>query len=125
MTALKIIHDYLSNRKQWTTINSLYSSWHEILLGVPQGSILGPLLFNIFLIDLFFIVENIDIAGYADDNTLYIRAININEVIHCLEKATHTLFKSFSDSLMKSNADKCHLLVSTNDTVNIKIGIFI
>ena len=115
----------MSNRKQRTKINSLYSSWHEILLGVPQGSILGSLLFNIFLIDLFFIVEDIDIAGYADDNILYIRANNINEVIHCLEKATHTLFKSFSDSLMKSIADKCHLLVSTNNTVNIKIGILI
>ena len=83
---------------------------------MPQGSILGPLLFNIFLIDLFFI--DIDIATYADNNATYISANNLNKVIHCLEKATDTLFKWFSDNLMKSNADKCHLLDSTNNTVN-------
>ena len=124
LPALKLIHDYLSNRKQRTKINSSYSTWHEIIFGVPQGSILGPLLFNIFLIDLFFTVEDIDIASYADDNTPYISAENINEVIHSLEEATNTLFKWFNDNLMKSNADKCHLLVSTNKAVNIKIDNF-
>ena len=48
LTALKLVHNYLSNRKQRTKINSTYSSLLEIIFGVPQGSILGPLLFNIF-----------------------------------------------------------------------------
>ena len=122
LTALKLIHDYLSNRKQRNKINSSDSSWHEIIFEVPQGSILGPLLFNIFLIDLFFIVKNTDIASYADDNTPYISANNINEVIISLEKATNTSFKWFSDNVMKSNAEKFHLLVSTNNAINIKIG---
>ena len=69
LTALKLVHNYLSNRKQRTKINSTYSSLLEIIIGVPQGSILGPLLFNIFLIDLFFIIEDADIASYADGNT--------------------------------------------------------
>ena len=59
---------------------------------------------------MLFIVENNDIASYAD------------EVILSLEKATDTLFKWFSDNVMKSNADKCHLLFSTNNAINIKIG---
>ena len=66
---LKLIHNYLSNRKQGTKTNSAYSSWHKIIFGVPQGSVLGSFLFNIFLIDLFFIIKGFDIATYTDDNT--------------------------------------------------------
>ena len=67
---------------------------------------------------MFFIVKNIDIASHADDNTPYISANNINEIILSLEKTTDTLFKWFSDNVMKSNAEKCHLLVSTNNAIN-------
>ena len=71
MSALRFVHSCLKNRMQRTKINSKYSSWEEIMLGVAQGSILGPLLFDIFLCDLFLIMENIDIANYVDDNTAY------------------------------------------------------
>ena len=57
LNAQRLIHSYLSNRTQRTKINESYSSWEEILFGVPQGSILGPLQFNIFMCDLFFIVN--------------------------------------------------------------------
>ena len=65
---------------QRTKINSEYSSRKEIMFGVPQGSILGSLLFNIFLCDLFLIMENIDFASYADDNTPYTTGNLIEEV---------------------------------------------
>ena len=91
---------------QRTKINSEYSSWEEILFAVPQGSILGPLLFNVFLCDLFPIMENIDIASYADDNTSYTTGNSMEEVIQKLENAAKTLFQWFSDNQMKANPDK-------------------
>ena len=51
---LKLIHDYLSNRKQRVKVTNAYSSWKDFFYGVPQGSILGPLLFNIHLCELFY-----------------------------------------------------------------------
>ena len=66
-------------------------------------------MFNIFLIDLLFIIEGLDIASYADDNTPFVSANNMGGVAKSL-KASNKLFKWLSDNLMKSNADKCHLL---------------
>ena len=119
--ALRFVHSYLKNRMQRTKINSEYSSWEEIMFGVPQGSILGPLLFNIFLCDLFLIMENIDIASYADDNTPYTTGNSIEEVIQKLENVAKTLFQWFSDDQMKANPDKCHFLCNSNSEVSLTI----
>ena len=105
-------------------MNSTYSSWEEILFGVPQGSILGPLLFNIFLCDLFYMMSDTDFASYADDNTPYVSADTIDEVIKRLETASVNLFKWFADNQMKANQDKCHLIVSKNENVSMHIGPF-
>ena len=86
LTILKLIHDYVSNRKQRTNLNRTHSSWLEIVFGIWQSSILGPLLFNISLADLLLILNNVDIASYADDNTPYVVADDINGVLAYLEK---------------------------------------
>ena len=64
----------------------------EIVFGVTQGSILRPLLFNIFLAGLFFIISNINIVSYGDNNTSYINADNIDDVIKSMEEASTALF---------------------------------
>ena len=121
ISALRLIYSYLANRKQRTKINSSYSSWEEILFGVPQESILGPLLFKIFLCDMFFALSQTDFASYADDNTPYVEANNIDEDIAILENDSIQLFKWFSDNQMKTNKDKCHLVISNNENVSMKI----
>ena len=69
LASLKILQDYLTNRKQKTKVDLFYSSQEKILPGVLQGFILGPLLFNIFMCDLFLILKTTSFTGNADDNT--------------------------------------------------------
>ena len=124
LPALRLINDYLSNRRQQTRIGNSFCDWFEVILGVPQGSILGPLLFNIFLADLFLVLKDVDIANFADNNTPFASANNIDYLIDSLAKASSSLFKWFKDNLFKGNPDKCHLLVSTNEKTKINIGEF-
>ena len=60
--ALKLVNSYLTHRKQRVKINDKYSSWSEILFGIPEGSILGTLLFNVFICNTFYFMEDFDIA---------------------------------------------------------------
>ena len=66
-------------------------------------------MFNIPLCDLFLIMENIDIASCADDNTPYTTGNSIEEVIQKLENAAKTLFHWFRGNQMKAKPDKCHV----------------
>ena len=118
---LKLMHSYLSGRKERTKIGNSYSPWEDITHGFPQGSILGPLLFNIFLCDMFFILHDIEIASYADDTTPYVSANSIEETISILEDISEKLFQWFTSNQMKANEEKCNLLLSKNSSVSIKI----
>ena len=69
--SLRLMHSYLTDRYQRVKINNSYSLWSLIKHGVPQGSVLDPILFNTFLCDMFFMTDNIHIANYGDDNTPY------------------------------------------------------
>ena len=111
-SALKFIHDYLKNRMQRTKVNGSYSSWRELLNGVPQGSILGPLLFNIFINDIFFFLDKAKIANFADDNTTFAIESDIMELLKTLESETFSILNWFRMNEMKPNQDKCHLLVA-------------
>ena len=110
--ALELVKSYLTNRWQRTKINTSFSSWSELLLGVPQGSVLGPLLFNIYINDLFWLNEETDVCNYADDTTFYACDQNLNNLLLRLEHDALLAIKWFECNYMKLNKDKCHLLVS-------------
>ena len=114
LPSLKLLHSCWTKRRQRGKISHTYSSCNEILFGVPEGSILSPLLFNIFLCDLFLFVLDNDIANYADDNTPHATNKHLKTVLKDLEQGSGTLLKWFTDNLLKGNPEKFHLLVSTN-----------
>ena len=78
--AIKFIQSYSSERFQRVNINSDFSEWCKILLGVPQGSILGSLLFNIFINDIFYFMQDALICNFTDDSSLYSIEDNFKEV---------------------------------------------
>ena len=120
--ALTFIYEYLSNCKQQSKVKSSYSNYRNIKFGVPQGSILGPLLFNIFLNYIFLFTNDTRITNYACDNTPYAIEDTIEKLIETLEKGRNTLLNWFQINEMKSNTDKCHLLIVNSQGNNIKIG---
>ena len=73
---------------------------------------------------MFFTVNDIDIASYEDDCTPYMIADNVDDLITSLEQASNGLFEWFKNNLLKSKAEKCHLLVSTNDRVSMNVDGF-
>ena len=126
INSARLMYSYLKGRKQRVKIGHVCSSWEEIKFGVPQGSILGPLLVNIFVCDIFdFIDDDINVAGYADDNTPCFTANTPEIIIEKLEKASSNMFSWFSNNDMKANPDKCHLLFSGKNNFKAKIDNYV
>ena len=119
---LRIIKSFLSYRQQRTKFNNAFSCYSDIKYGVPQGSILGPLLFNIYICDIFFDIFECDIASYVDNNAPYNFDFNLNNVISNLEKSTNSLLNCLQGNQV--NVNKCHLLVSSDESCTAKIEDF-
>ena len=108
--ALKPIQSYFSDRWQRTKINTSYSTWSALLKGVPQGSVLGPLLFNLYINDLFYIIKT-NICNFTDDTTPYTVDKCLKGLTEKLQCATKSAMEWFHYNGMKLNFSKCHLLV--------------
>ena len=112
-SSLKYIMSYLRGRKQRIKLNNLFSEWQQILSGVPQGSILGPILFNIFINDLISFLESINVCNYVDDNTLSAFGSTFESIKLNLDTDISIAIKWFSSNSMRMNQGKCHVMFSS------------
>ena len=162
INSLNILQDYLSNHKERTKVDSFYSSWGAVLSGVPQHSMLGPLLLNIFMWDMFLMLKATSFTGYADDNTPflvrddndddddddelfvwygwltkdvqpYFQPGSLSEFltianlrhaasrVNALEEIGENILNCISNTEMKLNTNKCHLLLNSQEPNTLKI----
>ena len=124
--ACKLIASYLYKRKQRVNnIGEIKSDWKEMNKGVPQGSILGPFIFNIFMNDLFYFVKQGNLFNYADDNSVSVNHEELNVVSRLLQAEAEVTVQWFSENVMQANPAKfqCILLKGNKDGSDFKVSI--
>ncbi len=102
--------DYLSERKQRVVLNGVISGWKDVTNGVPQGSILGPLLFTLFVNDMPDVVKRCMINQYAHDTTIYTSDKDPDVVGSALEEDMERISSWISSNRLKMNVAKTQLI---------------
>ena len=109
-SSLNFLESYLNNRKQNVKVGTHSSNWQAMYKGVPHISILGPILFKIFLNDILYFIHNSELDDYADDTTLSYADTDINKLIKALEEESKILINWFSINKMKANPENVHAI---------------
>ena len=109
--SLTLIASYLLERKQRVKLRGCVSDWTTITKGVPQGSVLGPMLFNLFLNDIYFANSTAELYNYADDNTICASGVNVETVkkLLCIEATRNISW--FKNNLMEANPNKFEFIL--------------
>ena len=106
-----MIYNCISGQKQRVELNGSFSNWRETCAGVPQDLILGPLLFNVYINDLFSMVTDTAVCNFADGITIFAADSCLDKALERLETDALILSKWFPENFLKLNEGKCH---STN-----------
>ena len=107
-----LIASYLSERMQRVKIGSSRSQWLPLDKGVPQGSILGPILFNVFINDILYFISTSVLLNYADDNTLVFCDSSLDNLVNTLSLDSNIAVKWFVDNGMQANPGKFQAIIS-------------
>ena len=113
--ACHLMFSYLKGRRQRVKISNSRSSWKLLTKDVPQGSILSPFLFNVFMNDLFLFIQNCKLYNYADDNSMIYSSPDINAILTNLKHDCNNAIKWFGDNSMKANPDKFQFMLLSSD----------
>ena len=113
------IYSYLKGRRQCVKINNIYSKFLTILAGIPQGSILGPILFNIFINDFYYFMENSSLHGFADDHSISVVSKTIESLQITLNSETDIAINWLTSNSMIANPTKFQAIVLSKSNDNI------
>ena len=108
---LTLFFTYLKNRQQGVKVNNCIHSYLMIISGVPQGTILGPILFNLFINDITLFLKSSSLSNYSDDNTISAFENTLKELINTLEKESNIAIKWLEVNDMIANPDKCQAII--------------
>ena len=116
ISSLNFLLDYISLRKHRTKVGSSYNKWSEICQEIPKSSILGPLLFNIFIENIFFFVEKSEICNFADDSTIYSCRKDLLKIKENLICTVKNILKWFRLNYLKANPGKFQFMILEDKT---------
>ena len=109
--SLALLASYLSNRKQIVTYNGKSAKELFIRDGVPQGSVLGPLLFLIYVNDLPDFIQNANFVIFADDTTFVQKDGNLDELLRNIDKVSNQVYQWFESNKLTLNQNKTKKLI--------------
>ena len=111
-SAIQIIQSYLSNRQQVVTLGQIESDWIEVQRGVPQGTVLGPLLFSLYINDLQNVLSSeCEIVQYADDTFIFCNDKDSGKAKQMLERFIINVIDYFEKHQLVVNKDKTEYII--------------